>query len=319
MIEDENLKKKTDEVQGEVQYNKIIPRAVHLERNAFVNRNTADFLRDLEIDLTKADVLIIGCSMTELDFFARKSKYVTALDIVPAHARNCLKVAGQRNIQANWVCGDGECLPFDAECFDAVIIRQTLHHMLKYYSAICEFFRVCKRGGSVFIIDEPFSPPDTDDVLLKSIPGNFSVYEELEFASVRKKLHIPEEPNSRENKEIDLRLLEAKTGYIEPDSEIPETFLADKYHSFSILNCILALRMHTEKIRLHWPQEVAWTDESGDVVKFCHGPNPNYKKSLLDKLNNPGNVSIAAKKTSCTTVFRDRAGLKALPVDEGDR
>lgn len=316
LIEDENVKKKADEIYGEETYNtKTIPQEVHNERNSFVNRNTDIFLQETGLDLTGDEVLIVGCSIAELDLFAKKSKQVTALDIVPALVQGCVSATAERGIPANWVCGDGECLPFEDESFDTVIVRQTLHHMLKYYSAICEFFRVCKRGGYVLIIDEPFSPPDVNDLLLKSLPDKFALYRKIEFKRIRKKLKIPRSPTSQKIQNVDIRLLETNTGYIEPDRGVPESFLADKYHAFSLLNCILALRLHTEKITLNWPKETAWTDESGEVVRFCHGPNRNYNKSLLGKLTRPGNVSIVAEKTKRTTVRRNRSDLKALPVD----
>ena len=317
LIEDENVKKKTDEIYGEETYNrKIIPPEVHIERNAFVNRNTDIFLRETGMDLSGDDILIVGCSRAELEFFAERSKYVTALDIVPSLVQDYLAAARAQGVSANWVCGDGECLPFEDECFDAVIVRQTLHHMLKYYSAICEFFRVCKRGGYVLIVDEPFSPPGVNDILLKHLPDKYDVYEGVKFKRIRKKLKIPCIPTTQTFRDFDIRLLETNAGYIEPDHGKPGTFLADKYHSFSLLNCILALRLHSEKFKLNWPEKIAWTDETGEIIRFCHGANPNYNKSLLDKLTLPGNVSVAAKKDERTSVRRSRSNLKALPVHE---
>jgi len=60
--------------------------------------------------------------------------------------------------------------------------------------------------------------------------------------------------------------------------------------------------------------EVAWTVSSGDTVKFCHGPNPHYGKSLLEKLVAPGNVSIAAKKLGPTKRLRKTEGLRAISL-----
>ena len=111
------------------------------------------------------------------------------------------------------------------------------------------------------------------------------------------------------------RNMEKEGLYIKPDSKDPETYLADKYYSFSLLQCILATSMHTKDYLLVWPQKVAWTDESGDTVCFCQGPNPHYEKPLIEKLITAGNVSIGARKTVSTTVLRDRSKLQAIPLD----
>jgi len=109
--------------------------------------------------------------------------------------------------------------------------------------------------------------------------------------------------------------LETEGFYVKPDTEDPETYLADKYYSFSLLQCILALSQHTNDFQLIWPPEIAWTDESDGTVRFYHGPNPQREKPLIEKLVNTGNVSIAARKTASTTVFRDRSEIKSIPLD----
>jgi len=317
LFEDENWRKKADEIEGEFTYNiKGIPREVHIERNTFVDNNTEMFLKESRLDLLGDDILIIGCSMAELEFFIPKCKSVVSLDIVPSLARACLEATRQREIAAAWVCGDGECLAFEEESFDAVIVRQTLHHMLKYYSAICEFFRVCKRGGYVLIIDEPFSPLDLNDLPFLSLGDDFFVYKDLQLRQIRRKINIPHPLATENSGKIDINLLERKRQYVKPDPQNVETFLADKYHSFSLLNCLFGILLHSRNFQLTWPREIAWTDETADIIRFCHGPNPHFQKDLLDKLVSPGNVSIAAKKWERTTVFRNRSDVRALPLDE---
>jgi SAM-dependent methyltransferase len=349
LVGDENWNKKKDEIDGEVDYNKkFIPPEVHIERNTFVNNNTEKFLNDADIDLTNDDALIVGSSFEELKYFAKKCRNIISLDIVPSLVKDCRKATDEQNISAEWICGDGECLPFEDESFDSIIIRQSLHHMLKYYSAISEFFRVCKKGGNVLIIDEPFSPLNTDDLSRLPYSGNVKIYEEIEYRHFLEKFRrpaniLPKQVGNRnplklfwawarslkghgkrdissadstdETEFVKLSMLEKSGSYIQPDENDPESFLADKYHSFSLLNCIYAIRLHTDIYRLIWPEETAWSDESGEVVRFCHGLNPNYNKPLIDKLVSPGNVSIAAKKLNRTTVLRDRKSLKAIPTD----
>jgi len=351
LINDANWSKKVDEIEGEVDYNiKKIPLEVHLERNDYINRNTDLFFKESGVDLSKDEVLIVGCAQMELEYFIEKCKSVVSLDIVPLLAKGCFVATKERNIPAAWVCGDGECLPFEDECFDTVLVRQSLHHMLKYYSAISEFFRVCKRGGHVLIIDEPFLQPDLHDAPLSILPDEFPIYEEIELGHIRERLGIPISPKKSSNmgksfssirkfigrykqkgrfyaldqplgfhesllKGKGFRELEKEGLYIKPDSEDPETYLADKYYSFSLLQCILATNMHTKDFRLLWPQKIAWTDESGDTVCLRQGPNPHYEKPLIEKLITAGNVSIAARKTASTTVLRDRSQLQAIPLD----
>jgi hypothetical protein len=112
-----------------------------------------------------------------------------------------------------------------------------------------------------------------------------------------------------------LENLERARAYIAVDGSDPEQLLADKYHSFSLLNCISALKMHTSIYKLYWPREVGWADESGAVVEFRSGPSPLHGKPLLEKLVSQGNVSIAARKQRKSRVFRDRHGILAMPLD----
>jgi len=351
LINDENWQKKADEIKGEVDYNvKKIPPEVHLERNVYINNNTEIFLKEAGIDLSKDEVLIVGCALMELEFFHDKCKNIVSLDIVPSLAKGCLVATEERNIPAAWVCGDGECLPFEDESYDTVIVRQSLHHMLKYYSAISECFRVCKKGGHVLIIDEPFVQTDLHNSPLPSLPDEFHVYNGIELGHIRERFGIKHAHTksygirksysairkcfSRYRKRGWFRIkdkffnvsgsplksdnfteLEKEGFYVKPDTEDPETYLADKYYSFSLLQCILALSQHTNDFQLIWPPEIAWTDESDGTVRFYHGPNPQREKPLIEKLVNTGNVSIAARKTASTTIFRDRSGIRSIPLD----
>ena len=187
--------------------------------------------------------------------------------------------------------------------------------MLRYSSAICEFFRVCKRGGYVLIIDEPFSLPDLNDLLLLSFPDDFIVYRDVQLGQIRRKLKIHRQMVTEDLAKINMELLDGKRQYIEPAPDKPETFLADKYHSLSLLSCIFDILPHSNDFQLHWAREMAWTVDTVDGIKFYRCPNPNYEKKLLDRLVSPGNVSIAVRKTERTTVFRDRVAIEALPLD----
>jgi ubiquinone/menaquinone biosynthesis C-methylase UbiE len=311
LIEDENWQMKKDEINGEVQYNtKIIPMEVHIERNAFVDANSELFFEEAEIDLSGKEVLAVGCSMAELKFYSKKSDAIVCLDIVPKMAKACQQATVSSNIVgASWVCGDGECLPFENESFDFVIIRQTLHHMLKYYSAISEFFRACRVGGGVLIIDEPFAAFTSNDTAMNPT----QVEEILTFISSKgSQKYLARLRKQPLNQKVEISTLEKETQFIAADPSNPETLLADKYHNFSLLNCIYSIMLHTRDLFLSWPRETAWTDSSGDVVKFCHGPNPNVAKPLLERLVEFGNVSIMARKTEKTLTLRKRKGIRSI-------
>lgn len=317
LIEDTNWQKKESEIEGEVQYNvKTIPPEVHSKRNTFVDMNTELFLQETSINLSEKELLVIGCSMTELNLLTKKSKTIVCLDIVPKMVKACQQATISRNIEASWICGDGECLPFENESFDIIIIRQTLHHMLKYYSAISEFFRICRVGGNVLIIDEPFAPFDRNDMAMDSK----KVKEIIRFVkSTGKKkketLNIIGLSQSLE-KIDDISALEKEKQLIDSDVSNPESLLADKYHNFSLLNCLYAITFHTRSIFLSWPREIAWTTSSDNIVEFCHGPNPNFGKPLTEKLIASGNVSIAARKTHRTKIFRKREGIRSISYDK---
>jgi SAM-dependent methyltransferase len=316
LVDDVNWRKKEDEIHGEVIYNtRKIPLEVHLARSAFVDKNTEAFLSEKGIDLTNDEILIVGCSFSELEFFSLRSRGIVAFDIVPFLAKDCLRATQEKRIRASWFCGDGECLPLKDESFDCIIVRQTMHHMLKYHSAICEFFRVCKRGGSILLIDEPFCVPDLNDLPLLPLPNKFHVYKGVRLGQIREKLNFTSLAATHKPEYVNINSLEKMSSYIKPDQRNIDSFLADKYHSFSLLSCIYSLRLHTAEFQLIWPREVAWTEESDKTVTFCYGNNPNYDKSLIDKLISPGNVSLVAKKNKRTSVFRDRHDLRALPLD----
>jgi SAM-dependent methyltransferase len=316
LLGDQNWTKKADEIEGEVLFNvRKIPMEVHIQRNAFVDGNTARFLAASGTDLSRDDVLIVGCSMAELMFFAPRSRRVTCLDIVPKLAADCREATRQSGTPAAWVCGDGECLPFEDESFDAVVVRQSLHHMLRYFSAICEFFRVCRRGGRLLIVDEPFSPPTAQDVTLFSGADSEVLFESVRLGDVRGRLMVGSGQRPDEGPSIVMQRLEQDRPYIDADPADPESLLADKYHVFSLLSCLAAVRRHTSSYSLSWPPEVAWTDESGELVRFCHGPNPHVDQNPLERIVSPGHVSLVAIKTDPSMVFRDRTGLRPVPVD----
>ena len=315
LVDDEHRRLKADEVRGETEYNvKKIPPEVHQQRNEFVDRNTQVFFEEYGIGLADKEIVVIGGSMAEIEFYARKTRRIVGLDIVPTLVDACRRASIERHVPASWICGDGEYLPLETESFDVVIVRQSLHHMLKYYSAIGEFFRVCRIGGDVLIVDEPFAPLDPQNVAMQG-PDTEIVYGDASFGLLREIAGIPVVTLIESNHNVGFASLERERTYIDPDKSDPETWLADKYHNFSLLNCLYALRLHSNDLYLSWPQEVAWTDESGEPVRFCHGPNPHYASPLAHRLVSPGNVSIGSRKSSKTTRLRTRLAAQAMTLE----
>jgi SAM-dependent methyltransferase len=314
LIDDENRRIKADEIKGEVEFNvKKIPPEAHHARNAFVDKNTEAFLGAVDVSLCGKEVLAVGCSMAELFMYCRNGARTIGLDIVPKLTQAYFQTTTQCGIDAGWVCGDGECLPFLEASFDVVMVRQALHHMLKYYSAISEFFRVVRVGGLVLIVDEPFCPAGPSDAVL-DYPPDYNLYDGITVSDVRNLFGLPcsvgKLPPSP-----DFASLEQKRDYIAVDGLDPERLLADKYHTFSLLNCIAAIGLHTDAYGLHWSKDLAWMEEMDGVMAFRHGPSSVYDQPLISRLTAGTNVSIAAKKTKPTTVYRNRSGIRPLELD----
>lgn len=161
LVEDVHVAIKRDEIAGEVAYNVAIPPSVHAARHALVDGNAEEFLHDAGIKLAAKEVLVVGCSMGEMNFCSGLEAKPVGLDIGPRLVLDCDFASREYyKLDVGWVCGDGECLPFADDSFDAVIVRQALHHMTRYRTAIVEFLRVTR--DLVLIVDEPFAPGDFD-------------------------------------------------------------------------------------------------------------------------------------------------------------
>lgn len=59
----------------------------------------------------------------------------------------------KKSRKVSFMVGDVEHLPFDDNCFDIVICMHSFHHYPKAQEAINEMFRVCSKGGQVYIVE----------------------------------------------------------------------------------------------------------------------------------------------------------------------
>ncbi len=55
--------------------------------------------------------------------------------------------------EARFVCGDGSSLPFPAESFQSVLVRDLLHHLERPQAALAEAVRVLRPGGRLFVLE----------------------------------------------------------------------------------------------------------------------------------------------------------------------
>lgn len=85
---------------------------------------------------------------------ARQYAYV-GLDL----SMDMLLAAKKKHPQARCVCADGLRLPFPADCFDGVLCRGSIHHLMSQREVFGEIHRVLKPGGVL-----AFSEPSNDSL-----------------------------------------------------------------------------------------------------------------------------------------------------------
>lgn len=190
-VKDPNWAKKQDEIEGEVVFNaRTVPFHVHEQRNLFVNLHRRDLLQAADVNLSQDEILLAGCSGSEAECFEPPARSTFALNIVPERTVSGRRHCVDQGWDVAWICGDGEALPFPSESFDTVIVRQSLHHMLKCYSAISEFFRVCRVGGRIILIEEPYSQADLTDAVFAGLPDDYRIYDSICLGDLRRHLGL---------------------------------------------------------------------------------------------------------------------------------
>jgi len=99
-------------------------------------------------------LLNVGCAHGP-DFlpFGRGFELV-GVDSSPAMLRHALKYAARRQLHANLIAADAQCLPFPGHIFDRAIAVATYHHIRgdeERCAAFAELRRVLKPGAEAFI------------------------------------------------------------------------------------------------------------------------------------------------------------------------
>lgn len=91
--------------------------------------------------------------------FAKKAKHVTGLDITPAMIEKAKEIQEKEKLDnITWKIGDATKLPFDNESFSMVITRYSFHHLVDPQIVFKEMKRVCKKGGTIMVVDVAITP-----------------------------------------------------------------------------------------------------------------------------------------------------------------
>ncbi len=98
-------------------------------------------------------VLEIGGGMgTDLAQFATHGAFVTYFDLSNHHMKLARENFRLRGLQACFIQGDAESLPFEVNSYDLVYSNGVLHHIPNTSGVIKEIHRVLKPGGKAIIM-----------------------------------------------------------------------------------------------------------------------------------------------------------------------
>lgn len=119
-------------------------------------------------------------------------KDITCLDLTEEMLAQGKKLAEESGIKN--ICfetGNAEALPYEAETFDLVITRLSLHHFVDPGKPFCEMQRVLKKGGKLIVwdmeaTDEPLREID-DKIERMRDPSHTRILSRAEFESMFQK------------------------------------------------------------------------------------------------------------------------------------
>ncbi len=100
-----------------------------------------------------ARLLEIGCGMgTDLLQFARAGARCIGIDLTPRSIEITRHRFALYGANGAFMISDGERLPFRSESFDVVYSNGVLHHTPDTEGAICEVYRVLRKGGTAKVM-----------------------------------------------------------------------------------------------------------------------------------------------------------------------
>ncbi len=122
---------------------------------AIRNAEMLDRIVDLSGAIASDTVLDVGCGPGLLACaFAARARSATGVDVTTAMLQQARAEQRSRNVpNAHWVQADATCLPYRDHEFSLVTSRLTFHHLVQPLAVLREMARVCRRGGSVVVVD----------------------------------------------------------------------------------------------------------------------------------------------------------------------
>ncbi|MFK7696929.1 class I SAM-dependent methyltransferase [Paenibacillus sp. HJGM_3] len=147
----------------------------------------------------KTHLLDLGCGAgRHVIFLAHQGYRVTGIDFSDQALQFTNSILQEYKLQADLVQGNILALPFDTECFDAVICYGVLYYFYKadIETIVRELYRVMKQGGKAFFVVR--SIRDQRYVLGQEVEKNTIVLNDNRTNEQGMRMHFfePEELNS---------------------------------------------------------------------------------------------------------------------------
>jgi len=133
------------------------------------------FGQELEPMLRGSDVLDVGCFTGGRDaaWFQRyKLRSLTGLEIRPVCVEAATRFAASKGIQAEYLVGLAESMPFEDGRFDAIMTFETLEHIQDPAKVLAECHRVLKPNGRLFLVFPSYFHPTSHHLgLVTNLPA----------------------------------------------------------------------------------------------------------------------------------------------------
>ncbi len=159
------------------------------------NESSFQLMFDLTGVNEEDNVLDIACGPGLVTTaFASKAKQATGIDITPAMIEKARGIQKEKELtNLSWKIGDVTKLPFADESFSMVITRYSFHHFVDQAQVLGEMNRVCKKGGTLMVVDVVLPPEKRDayDHLEKlRDPSHTSAFTLQEILNMANQLNI---------------------------------------------------------------------------------------------------------------------------------